>query len=87
MRSLDAVAVSFYDYRCPGALHVVSQIRTTLVIAHRLSSVMQANRILVMRDGGNVEEGNHKQLLDCMVIMKSLTYTQKAESSSEEDQV
>jgi len=37
--------------------------RTTLVIAHRLSTVRRADRILVLSDGRIVEEGTHEQLL------------------------
>ncbi|MDO7907155.1 ABC transporter ATP-binding protein [Paenibacillus sp. JX-17] len=45
------------------ALQSVSRGRTTLVIAHRLSTVMHADRILVMKDGEIVEEGSHHQLM------------------------
>jgi len=38
--------------------------RTTLVIAHRLSTVMNADEILVMDAGRIVERGHHRQLLD-----------------------
>jgi ATP-binding cassette subfamily B multidrug efflux pump len=37
--------------------------RTSFVIAHRLSTVRDADLILVMRDGGIVEQGTHKELL------------------------
>lgn len=37
--------------------------RTLLVIAHRLDTVMHANRILVLEDGGIIEHGTHEQLL------------------------
>ncbi|MCH7712843.1 MAG: ABC transporter ATP-binding protein [Chloroflexi bacterium] len=37
--------------------------RTTFIIAHRLSSVQQADMILVMKDGEIVEQGNHDQLM------------------------
>ncbi len=44
-------------------LQGVSQNRTTLVIAHRLSTVVDAHEILVMDAGRIVERGNHAQLL------------------------
>jgi subfamily B ATP-binding cassette protein MsbA len=37
--------------------------RTTLVIAHRLSTVMDADLIYVIEDGRIVESGNHAELL------------------------
>jgi ATP-binding cassette subfamily B protein len=37
--------------------------RTTLVIAHRLSTVTRADRILVLDQGRLVEEGTHQSLL------------------------
>jgi len=37
--------------------------RTTLVIAHRLSTVEKADRIVVMEKGCIVEEGSHKELM------------------------
>ena len=45
------------------ALGEVLKGRTALVIAHRLSTVRNANRIIVMDQGRIVEEGNHQQLL------------------------
>ena len=45
------------------ALYNLLQGRTTLVIAHRLSTVMKANRIVVMENGGIVETGSHQELL------------------------
>ena len=37
--------------------------KTTLIAAHRLTSVMNADLILVLKDGKIVERGNHEQLL------------------------
>mgnify|MGYP001287639501 FL=1 len=45
------------------ALHVVSEGRTTIVIAHRLSTVMQADRILVIEKGEIIEQGTHEALI------------------------
>jgi subfamily B ATP-binding cassette protein MsbA len=45
------------------ALYNLIQGRTTLVIAHRLSTVTRADRILVMEAGRIVEEGSHGELL------------------------
>ena len=45
------------------ALKILMQNRTTLVIAHRLSTVRHANRIIVMTAGQIVETGNHDDLM------------------------
>ncbi|WP_278875981.1 ABC transporter ATP-binding protein [Paracoccus yeei] len=45
------------------ALDVLSAGRTTLVIAHRLSTVRQADKIVVIEAGRVVEEGSHEQLM------------------------
>jgi ATP-binding cassette subfamily B protein len=37
--------------------------KTTVIIAHRLSTVMKADRIIVMSKGKITEEGSHKELL------------------------
>ena len=46
-----------------SALDVVSKNRTTVVIAHRLSTVVNADEILVLREGVIAERGNHAALL------------------------
>ncbi|MEA2789002.1 MAG: ATP-binding cassette, subfamily bacterial CydCD, partial [Acetobacteraceae bacterium] len=37
--------------------------RTTLILAHRLSSVIGADRILVLNDGAVVQSGHHRDLI------------------------
>jgi ATP-binding cassette subfamily B protein len=46
-----------------SALRAVSAQRTTLVIAHRLSTVVDADEILVLVDGRIAERGTHRDLL------------------------
>ena len=61
-------ATSALDSRAEKAIQAelerVSQGRTTLVIAHRLSTVMDADQILVLARGRIVERGTHRQLLE-----------------------
>jgi ABC-type multidrug transport system fused ATPase/permease subunit len=37
--------------------------RTTIIIAHRLSTVMNADRIIVLEGGGIAQEGRHEDLI------------------------
>lgn len=46
-----------------AAIQNLSEGRTTLVVAHRLSTIMNADKIIVLEDGKIVEEGNHRTLL------------------------
>ena len=45
------------------ALNEISKNRTTIVIAHRLSTVRNADNIIVIGDGNIIEEGNHNELI------------------------
>ncbi|MCW8959389.1 MAG: ATP-binding cassette domain-containing protein, partial [Gammaproteobacteria bacterium] len=46
------------------ALRHIASDHTTLVVAHRLSTIIDADRILVMDQGRIIEHGNHHQLLE-----------------------
>ena len=46
------------------ALNQLLEGRTAFVIAHRLSTISKADRIIVMKDGGIVEEGTHNELVE-----------------------
>jgi ATP-binding cassette subfamily B protein len=58
--SLDAESEALVQ----SALEVLMRGRTTLVIAHRLATVLKADRILVMEAGRIVEEGTHASLVN-----------------------
>jgi len=50
----------------------VSKGRTTLIIAHRLSTVINADEIIVIEDGNIVERGTHRQLLETLGFYRKL---------------
>ncbi len=52
------------EFAVAKSLARLSEGRTTLTIAHRLSSIRNSDRILVLTDQGIIEEGNHEQLLE-----------------------
>ncbi len=69
-------ATSALDTSTERALHHALQSflkdRTTLIIAHRLSAVKQADRVLVFEDGRIVEEGRHDELISNNGLYASL---------------
>ncbi len=53
----------FTETQIQDGLELVMKDRTAIVIAHRLSTVRHADRIIVLEKGRIIEEGNHQQLL------------------------
>ncbi|MGB3863693.1 MAG: ABC transporter ATP-binding protein [Candidatus Aminicenantaceae bacterium] len=53
----------FTETQLQEGLELVMQNRTAIVIAHRLSTVRHADRIIVLKSGRIIEEGNHLELL------------------------
>ncbi|NOV04647.1 ABC transporter ATP-binding protein [Paenibacillus planticolens] len=66
-----------------AALEELMQGRTTLVIAHRLSTVLAADHILVIEAGSVVERGTHRELLDLDGLYARLYSTQFAKADDE----
>jgi ATP-binding cassette subfamily B protein len=66
------------EARIQKAFDTMMQGRTSFIVAHRLSTIQEADVILVMRDGQIVEQGNHTQLLSRGGFYKQLYESQFA---------
>jgi len=64
------------EQRMREAIDAVAKNRTMIVIAHRLSTVIDSDQIIVMQDGKIVGSGTHKQLLKSTPLYKELAATQ-----------
>jgi ATP-binding cassette subfamily B protein len=67
-----------------SALDAVSRNRTTLVIAHRLSTVVNADEIIVLRGGEIAERGTHPELLDMDGLYAQMWNRQREATEAEE---
>jgi ATP-binding cassette subfamily B protein len=54
----------FTEWQIQQALNLILAESTSILIAHRLSTVKAADRIVVMREGAIIEEGSHDRLLE-----------------------
>lgn len=66
------------EVRIQEAFHRMMQGRTSFIVAHRLSTVREADVILVMKDGNIIEQGSHQELLDQGGFYKGLYESQFA---------
>ena len=82
-------ATSSLDSRTEQAIQEtlaqVAENHTTLVIAHRLSTVVDADEILVMSEGRIVERGNHNQLLAQRGVYQGMWELQQKEHEDEKE--
>ena len=67
-----------------SALDLVAADRTTLVIAHRLSTVVKADEIIVLRDGEVAERGTHYRLLSKQGLYAQMWNRQREATEAEE---
>ena len=68
------------EERIKNALHKASVSRTTITIAHRISTVIDSDRIVVMDKGKIISVGNHKELFSTCLIYKKMALLQNIES-------
>lgn len=54
----------FTEWQIQQALNMILSNTTSILIAHRLSTVKAADRIIVLEKGHIIEEGDHRSLLD-----------------------
>ena len=69
------------EMKIQKALTAMMKGRTSFIVAHRLSTVKEADIILVMKDGQIIEQGNHYELLEKHGFYHELYYSQFAHLS------
>jgi ABC-type multidrug transport system fused ATPase/permease subunit len=60
------------------AIEKVSKNRTVIVVAHRLSTIINADKIVVLKDGRVLEEGTHEELMERRGVYWNLYKTQES---------
>lgn len=61
--------------------------RTTILIAHRISTIQHADNIIVLEDGEIKEQGNHEQLMALDGIYREMFEKQQLEAGRTESEV
>ena len=64
------------ELRIQKAFQKMMEGRTTFIVAHRLSTIREADVILVMKDGNIIEQGRHEELLEANGFYANLYYSQ-----------
>jgi ATP-binding cassette subfamily B protein len=64
------------EHKVQAALQELMQGRTTLIIAHRLATVMHADRIMVFNEGKLEAQGKHEELIATSPLYKRLSELQ-----------
>ena len=73
------------ELKIQGAFAEMMQGRTSFIVAHRLSTIESADRILVMKDGRIVEQGTHEELLAAQGFYHHLYNSQFTLGTAEEE--
>ena len=70
------------EHKVQAALEALMTGRTTLVIAHRLATVLNADRIIVLDQGEMIAQGTHSELLETCALYRRLAELQFAHQSA-----
>ncbi|KAJ6632996.1 ATP-dependent translocase ABCB1, partial [Pseudolycoriella hygida] len=66
------------EAKVQAALETASRGRTTIIVAHRLSTIRNADKIIVLKDGQVIEQGGHSELMKLSGHYRTLVTTQMA---------
>lgn len=72
------------EVRIQRAFHKMMKGRTSFIVAHRLSTIREADVILVMKDGDIIEQGTHEELLEKGGFYRNLYYSGAPEEQGAE---
>lgn len=70
------------EIRIQKAFHNIMKGRTSFIVAHRLSTIKEADVILVMKDGNIIEQGSHQELMQQNGFYSQLYNSQFASTSA-----
>ena len=69
------------ELRIQKAFATMMEGKTSFIVAHRVSTILEADKILVMKDGNIIEQGTHKELLANGGFYRELYYSQFASAN------
>lgn len=71
------------DARLRQALRAATKDKTVLIVAQRISTIMNADRIIVLDEGRIVGQGTHRQLMESCPLYREIAFSQLSEAELE----